>query len=59
MPIVRTLTVVSRTENPIQKGLIEIENIKMEITNKPVMLTIKEAAALVGGLSEYRVRELC
>lgn len=27
--------------------------------NKITMLTIKEAAALVGGLSEYRVRELC
>ena len=29
------------------------------ITNKPTMLTIKEAAALVQGLTEYRVRELC
>lgn len=27
--------------------------------NKIVMLTIKEAAALVDGLTEYRVRELC
>ncbi|MBR1383351.1 MAG: helix-turn-helix domain-containing protein [Ruminococcus sp.] len=27
--------------------------------NKSVMLTIKEAAALVDGLTEYRVRELC
>ena len=26
---------------------------------KVVMLTIKEAAALVDGLTEYRVRELC
>ncbi len=26
---------------------------------KIVMLTIKEAAALVDGLTEYRVRELC
>ena len=26
---------------------------------KIVMLTIKEAAALVEGLTEYRVRELC
>lgn len=32
-----------------------------EITmiNKPTMLTIKQAAALVDGLTEYRVRELC
>ena len=32
-----------------------------EITNetKIKMLTIKEAAALVDGLTEYRVRELC
>lgn len=32
-----------------------------EITmiNKPAMLTIKQAAALVDGLTEYRVRELC
>ncbi|MBQ1903971.1 MAG: helix-turn-helix domain-containing protein [Ruminococcus sp.] len=29
------------------------------MTNKPTMLTIKEAAALVQGLTEYRVRELC
>ncbi len=29
------------------------------ITNKPTMLTIKQAAALVDGLTEYRVRELC
>ena len=29
------------------------------ITNKPTMLTIKEAAKLVQGLTEYRVRELC
>ena len=27
--------------------------------NKIVMLTIKEAAALVDGLTEYRVRQLC
>ena len=26
---------------------------------KTVMLTIKQAAALVDGLTEYRVRELC
>ncbi len=26
---------------------------------KVVMLTIKEAAALVDGLTEYRVREMC
>ena len=32
-----------------------------EITNEKrmVMLTIKEAAALVDGLTEYRVREMC
>ena len=30
-----------------------------KIENKIVMLTIKEAAALVEGLTEYRVRELC
>ena len=32
-----------------------------EITNEKrmVMLTIKEAAALVDGLTEYRVRQLC
>ena len=29
------------------------------IKNKPTMLTIKEAAKLVQGLTEYRVRELC
>ena len=29
------------------------------ITNKPTMLTIKEAAKLVQGLTEYRVREQC
>ncbi|WP_294483794.1 helix-turn-helix domain-containing protein [uncultured Ruminococcus sp.] len=27
--------------------------------NKITMLTIKEAAALVDGLTEYRVREMC
>lgn len=27
--------------------------------NKIVMLTIKEAAALVKGLTEYRVRQMC
>ena len=31
----------------------------IKITNKPTMLTIKQAAALVDGLTEYRVRELC
>lgn len=30
-----------------------------KIETKIVMLTIKEAAALVDGLTEYRVRELC
>ena len=30
-----------------------------KIETKIVMLTIKEAAALVEGLTEYRVRELC
>lgn len=34
--------------------------IMKENTNeKIVMLTIKEAAALVDGLTEYRVRQLC
>ena len=35
--------------------------IMKEITNEKrmVMLTIKEAAALVDGLTEYRVRQLC
>ena len=32
---------------------------EITITNKPAMLTIKQAAALVDGLTEYRVRELC
>lgn len=27
--------------------------------NRIEMLTIKEAAALVGGLTEYRVRQMC
>ena len=27
--------------------------------NKIIMLTIKEAAALVEGLTEYRVRQMC
>ena len=31
----------------------------IKITNKPTMLTIKEAAKLVQDLTEYRVRELC
>ena len=39
------------------KGKIYMKDIT--ITNKPTMLTIKEAAALVQGLTEYRVRELC
>ena len=30
-----------------------------KIETKITMLTIKEAAALVEGLTEYRVRELC
>ncbi|MBR1384318.1 MAG: helix-turn-helix domain-containing protein [Ruminococcus sp.] len=30
-----------------------------KIENKIVMLTIKEAAALVEGLTEYRVRQMC
>ncbi|MGB4092558.1 MAG: helix-turn-helix domain-containing protein [Ruminococcus flavefaciens] len=30
-----------------------------ENENKIVMLTIKEAAALVEGLTEYRVRQMC
>ena len=29
------------------------------ITNTPIMLTIKQAATLFDGLTEYRVRELC
>ena len=39
------------------KGKIYMKDIT--ITNKPTMLTIKEAAALVDGLTAYRVRELC
>ena len=39
------------------KGKIYMKDIT--ITNKPTMLTIKEAAKLVQGLTEYRVRELC
>ena len=39
------------------KGKIYMTDIT--ITNKPTMLTIKQAAALVDGLTEYRVRELC
>lgn len=31
----------------------------MEITNKMVMLTIKEASEYVVGLSEYQIRKLC
>ena len=31
----------------------------IKITNRPTMLTIKEAAALVDGLTEYRIRQLC
>jgi len=27
--------------------------------NKPTMLTIKEAAKIVDGLSEYRIRQMC
>ena len=32
---------------------------KENTNEKIVMLTIKEAAALVDGLTEYRVRQLC
>jgi excisionase family DNA binding protein len=39
------------------KGKIYMKDIT--ITNKPTMLTIKQAAALVDGLTEFRVRELC
>lgn len=31
----------------------------IKITNRPTMLTIKEAAALVDGLTKYRIRQLC
>ena len=30
-----------------------------EISNKPRMLTIKEAANLVDGLTQYRIRQMC
>ena len=30
-----------------------------EISNKPRMLTIKEAADLVDGLTQYRIRQMC
>ena len=30
-----------------------------ENTTKPRLLTLKQAAALIGGLTEYRVRSLC
>lgn len=36
---------------------MQITDIK--ITSRPTMLTIKEAAALVDGLTEYRIRQLC
>jgi excisionase family DNA binding protein len=29
------------------------------MTQKPKMLTIKEAAALVDGLTPYRIRQMC
>ena len=31
----------------------------IKITNRPTLLTIKEAAALIDGLTEYRIRQLC
>lgn len=35
------------------------DNIKIETTEKPRLLTLKQAAALIEGLTEYRVRALC
>jgi len=29
------------------------------ITNRPTLLTIKEAATLIDGLTEFRIRQLC
>ena len=34
-------------------------NIKINHTEKPRLLTLKQAAALIDGLTEYRVRSLC
>ena len=41
------------------KGKKQMKNISMTNTNRPVMLTIKEASEYVIGLSEYQIRKLC
>ena len=42
------------SENAENQGNIKINN-----TEKPRLLTLKQAAALIDGLTEYRVRSLC
>lgn len=39
------------------KGKIYMKDIT--ITNRPTLLTIKEAATLIDGLTEFRIRQLC
>ena len=38
---------------------MQMKNTVMTNTNRPVMLTIKEASEYVIGLSEYQIRKLC
>jgi excisionase family DNA binding protein len=41
------------------KGKMQMKNTVMTNTDRPVMLTIKEASEYVIGLSEYQIRKLC
>lgn len=38
---------------------MQMDEIKMTIANRPVMLTIREASEYVIGLSEYQIRSMC
>ena len=56
----RTLSIISIAEIAEISELLREEMITENTKEKRmVMLTIKEAATLVDGLTEYRVRQLC
>ena len=39
--------------------ILKKAEIKPHLSSKPRLVTLKEAATLIEGLSEYRIRQLC
>ena len=50
---------LGRSDNTEKQGGVIKNDIPKDNTGKPRLLTLKQAAELIDGLTEYRVRSLC